>query len=157
MDPLSVTASVIALLQLSGQIISACITYTSSIKDAPRDLRTIAVEIQSLQAIIRVLDLASIKPAQIQNGLAASLHACRLSLQELSDLLDHQASQSSSGSGSASKRVQIMPTLKTLAWPLKQHRVKSVMDDISRHKATISLSLSAISRYYCFTKTAFKF
>jgi Fungal N-terminal domain of STAND proteins len=146
MDPLSVTASVIAILQLSGKIISACVAYTSSIKDAPRDLRTIIVEIHSLQAVIRVLDLTSIKPTHAENGLAASLDACRLSLKELSDLLDLQTSQSSSGNGQSAKWARLMPTLTTLAWPLKQHRAKSLMDDISRHKSTITLSLSAISR-----------
>jgi len=36
MDPISLTASVIAMIQLAEQIISVCTDYIISIKDAPR-------------------------------------------------------------------------------------------------------------------------
>jgi hypothetical protein len=147
MDPLSVTASVIAILQLTGKIISACAAYTSSIKDAPRELRTISVEIQSLQAIIRILDLTTARAMHENDSLAISLDACRTSLKELSDLLEHQKRGSNSDDESETKRARVLPTLVTLAWPLKRHRANALMDDISRHKSTITLSLATITRF----------
>lgn len=148
MDPLSVSASVIAILQLSGKIISACIAYISSVRDAPKDLRTIMVEIQSLQAIVRVMDLTSSQSTRVDDGLGAPLEACRASLKELSDLLDHQTTQSSPQVGPPAKKSKTLPTLSSLAWPLKHRRVKALMEDISRHKATITLSLTANWRYF---------
>ncbi|KAF2106194.1 hypothetical protein BDV96DRAFT_337169 [Lophiotrema nucula] len=146
MDPLSITASVIAILQLSGKIISSCVAYTSAIKDAPKELKAISVDIQSLQAIIRILDLTSAN-ATADNGLATSLDACRQSLKALSDLLDHQINLSSPQNGPSAKKARTMPTLATLAWPLKRSRVQALIDDISRHKSTITLSLSTSLSY----------
>ena len=50
---------------------------------------------------------------------------------------------------SGQKRQRITPTLatlETLAWPLKAERSKKLLNEISRHKETISLALLAESR-----------
>ena len=44
MDPLIVTASVIAILQLSGEVMN----YLNDIKNAPKDCRKCAIEAASL-------------------------------------------------------------------------------------------------------------
>jgi hypothetical protein len=41
MDPLSLAASVIAIIQLADRIISVCKDYVTTVKDAPNDLRAI--------------------------------------------------------------------------------------------------------------------
>jgi len=146
MDPLSVSASVIAILQLSGQIISACSAYISAVKGAPKDIKTILVEVQSLQAIIHVLDLTSGQSISTDDGLEASLEACRATLSELASLLDRHATQKTPQTGGPATK-SVLPTLASLAWPLKQQRAKALMEDIARYKSTIILSLAASSRY----------
>jgi hypothetical protein len=141
-----VSAAVIAILQLSGKIISACSAYISASRDAPKELKAILVEIQSLQAIIRVLDLTSPQSAPVDSGLEAPLEACRATLAELSALLDRQKMESNPRNDAPAAKLAL-PTLASLAWPLKQHRVKALMDEISRYKASITLSLTASSRY----------
>ncbi|KAF2218172.1 hypothetical protein BDZ85DRAFT_208628, partial [Elsinoe ampelina] len=46
-DPLSITASLIAVVQISGTIISFCYEYSQGIKDAPRDVKRILQEVRS--------------------------------------------------------------------------------------------------------------
>ena len=57
MDPLSITAAVIGIVDFSGKIIIACSTYISTLKDAPNELLLIRAEVASLQDIVRTLDL----------------------------------------------------------------------------------------------------
>lgn len=56
MDPLSITASVIAVIGLAGKIISLCQGYVNTMKGAPSDLRTIMVETGSLKSVVRSLE-----------------------------------------------------------------------------------------------------
>ena len=57
MDPLSLTAAVLGVLDFSGKIIAACSTYISTLKDAPNELILIRAEVASLQDLVRTLDL----------------------------------------------------------------------------------------------------
>jgi hypothetical protein len=59
MDPLSLTAGVIAIIQMADKIISVCKDYVTAVKDAPKDLPkdlwTIMFEVASLKCIVEVL------------------------------------------------------------------------------------------------------
>src|SRR5271170_8077387 len=54
-DPLSITASLIAVAQISGSIISLCYDYRRGIKDAQKDVARILQETQSLRNVIEQL------------------------------------------------------------------------------------------------------
>ena len=55
MDPLSITASVIAIIQLTSQIYSSCQQYYSNVKSARKDIDRISNEINNLAAILKKL------------------------------------------------------------------------------------------------------
>ena len=57
MDPLSLTAGVIAIIQLADRIISVCRDYVTTVKDAPNDLRTIFIEVGSVKCVFELLEL----------------------------------------------------------------------------------------------------
>ncbi len=69
MDPLSIAAAVIGVVDFSGKIIAACSTYISTLENAPSDLFLIRAEVTSLQAIIRTLDLSHRAPDFPQPGI----------------------------------------------------------------------------------------
>ena len=48
-------ATVIQLLQFSGLILSQCYNYISSAKNAPKEIQTIILEINSLKGILETL------------------------------------------------------------------------------------------------------
>jgi hypothetical protein len=51
MDPLSITASIIAVLQLTGKLIS----YLSDVKNAPKDRIQCALEVSNLRNLLLTL------------------------------------------------------------------------------------------------------
>ena len=55
------------------------------------------------------------------------------------------------GNGSANnvlgKRERAKEAFKKLAWPLKEARVNKLLEEISQHKASISLALASEARY----------
>ena len=54
-DPLSITASLIAVAQISGSIISLCYDYRRGIQDAHKDVVRILREVQFLRNVIEQL------------------------------------------------------------------------------------------------------
>jgi len=147
MDPISLTASVIAMIQLAEQIISVCTDYISSIKDAPRTLRTVAIEVGSIKCVLEVLQMSisanSDDYSAIMDKFRSSdnpLLACRRALESLEKLLPPTSCTNADG-----KRTKCVPSLVTLQWPFKEKRVKETLEDIGRYKATISLTLTVES------------
>ena len=59
MDPLSITASVITVIQIAGTISSICKDYITTVKDAPKDLRRVAIEVGSIKSVLEVLEFFS--------------------------------------------------------------------------------------------------
>ena len=95
MDPLSITASAIAILGLTEKIIAACKAYVLSVKDAPEDLRIILINLGGLKAVIETLDFlfqSGADPSLTQGvqglvGPDRPLEGCKRALTELQDLL----------------------------------------------------------------------
>jgi hypothetical protein len=56
MDPLSISASIIALLQATTTVLSICYDFRACIKNAPWSLTTVVDEIKSLRNIIETLE-----------------------------------------------------------------------------------------------------
>src|SRR5213592_2518971 len=60
MDGISAAASIITLVQISGQIINLCRTYYSEVRDASTDIQRLREEITALQNVLtKVADLAN--------------------------------------------------------------------------------------------------
>src|ERR1700730_16856874 len=55
MDPLSLTASLIAVLQISGTVISALYEYRTSVKGASNDAARIISELNDLRGVLESL------------------------------------------------------------------------------------------------------
>jgi hypothetical protein len=115
MDPFSITAGVITVVDFSGKVIAACSTYISTLKDAPNELFLIRAEVASLRDIVRTLDLpqgpglTAVGNTTITQGLRApngTLARCEHSLKQLFELLVPGAAKGAGGrqgTGQASK------------------------------------------------------
>ena len=146
MDPLSITGSVIAVIQIAGTIISICKDYITTVKDAPKDLRRVAIEVGSIKSVLEVLEFSvqtDHRDSDILEILTrpdGPLVGCRESLSALHSIFPHVECESANG-----KRRKVVLTLKSLAWPLKRERAWKALEDIAHHKATISLALTTES------------
>ena len=137
MDPLSVTASIIAVIQISGAVVSICYEYRSAVKGAFKAAIRITEEVKSLQDVLeRLLKLVELETARGSSSLptlrpltepGGALLRCQEDLSALRDRL-----------GSVQHGNLLMKTLK---WPLTERDVEKTIERLSIIKGTISLAL----------------
>jgi hypothetical protein len=128
-DPLSVSASIASLLQLSATVVK----YISGVKDAPGDLKRLMLEISSTKGILSDLqDLvqsggSSLSTVQSLSAPLGPLEQFRSSLKRLDEML-----ASFAGFNKATM---------VLTWPFRKDGVKDILCMIERQKALFGLAL----------------
>ena len=137
MDPLSVTASIIAVIQISGGVVSICYNYRKAVKGAAKEAAKITDEVKSLQDILeRLLKIAEREVARGSTRLQAlqalaepngALSQCQAELSALQIKLE------------PSQKVRM--AWKALKWPLTEGSVKKAIENISRLKATLIVAM----------------
>ena len=142
MDPLSITASVIAILQISGAIITICYDYRSRIKDAQKEASRIINGLNGLRHVLDSLfvlleDESEHKPGQRSAldklvGDDGPLGRCLVELKALEKKLKPKE-------GWRAAKASIL-------WPLNNSDVKKVLQDIDSTKSTIQLALAVDQR-----------
>jgi len=123
---LSVSASIVALLQLSEKIIS----YIDGIKDAKSDIIRIRTALGDLPAVLKKLREISNekKPPPMLYECAPSLPACEKSMKWILENLEK------------SRR-------NPLLWPLREKDVTKRLGDITHAKTTLILALGVDVMY----------
>jgi hypothetical protein len=122
-----------------------CRGYVATVRDAPSDLRTIAIEIGSIKCVLEMLELLATpggcdSHSHMLLQLATPdgpLQGCKKTLAELENLFPVPEQNTLNG-----KRKKVVESLARLAWPLKQGRAQKLLDDIGRYRAIISLALT---------------
>lgn len=142
MDPLSLTASVIAVLQISGAVITALYEYRNGVKDASKDAARIIEELISLRNVLESLLRAvereestteSSRLPTFQELLRPNgeLERCRADLESISEKLD------------ADKKVSAWKSVKrSLVWPFKEKEIEKLLENVQRAKSTLNFALS---------------
>ncbi|KAI9767180.1 MAG: hypothetical protein M1839_004599 [Geoglossum umbratile] len=131
MDPLSVTASGIR-----------------EVRDAPGDLRKIIIEVGSIKSVLEVLDflISQDKSDDTRSCILEKLRsdegegpldACEGSLSAIELLFPAEARNPAEGRGA-----RPFLSLTDLRWPFKVGKARGLLEDLARHKATISLALT---------------
>jgi hypothetical protein len=143
MDPLSITASAIAIVQISGAIINACYNYRSRLKSASNDASRIINELNALRTVIEALcqllndenETSPIHESTLRRLSQADdiLATCLASLEELSKRLEPKEGWR------ATKAI--------ILWPLKESDMKRALQDIDITKDTVQLALAADQRF----------
>ena len=67
-DPLSTAASIIAVIQISGTVLSACYRYAALLEDAPQDIQWVINEVGSLKVILEELKALALSVSDKQPG-----------------------------------------------------------------------------------------
>lgn len=143
MDPLSLTAGVIAVVQLAEQVVKLCHGYIQYVQNFPRDIRMILIEISALKDVFQNLLFLNEHDAHCSAMLTSLLgadgpiHACRASVATLETCLRPEMVDS------ANKRRKLRPSPESPAWNFKEGKVRQAPDEIRRHKETINLAFSS--------------
>lgn len=138
MDPLSVTASIIAVIQLTGSVVSAVYSYRTGVKNAPEDAAKVIQDLtglsQVLENLLQVIERESSTKASRLESLE-SLTKPDGPLQSCQNTLEHLKAKLQPKEGWRAIK-------QSLTWPLKKDEIKSTLDDIATAKKTIGLAVS---------------
>lgn len=135
MEPLSSTASVIAVVQLTGIITQICGKYLKNVENAKRDIQhfqekiiALAQVLQSLNELLRGsngIELTATK------SLVDNIATCHSALTKLKEKIDPETTQ-----GHMRKW-----GLRAFKWPLTQLELNNALNEIEGYKTTFSFSL----------------
>lgn len=148
MDPLSVTASIIAVLQAANAIISICCDYSAAVKGASWELPKVTKEIRSLRDVLELLAALAKRVENADPSAEAKLPALKLLCEpgagplamckaELESLKIKLEPPKWTGP-ITSKRTALM---QTLSWPLKEGEAKKMLQNMERYKTTLNMAL----------------
>jgi hypothetical protein len=140
MDPLSIAASLIAVLQVTSAVISICYDYRQGQKHASREVIQLSDELSSLKdildALLRLvekssnnLDEAKLATFELLAKPDGPLLTCQSELERLRKKLEPESGWR------AVKR--------SLVWPLQEGEMKKALGGLERLKSTMQLALSA--------------
>ncbi|PSN62652.1 hypothetical protein BS50DRAFT_447368, partial [Corynespora cassiicola Philippines] len=129
MDPLSITASIITLLQLTHNISILCLDLHSTTKTAKQDILGATEEVKTLRSVLESLAVLTSNSSAFANleklaGEDGALTRCKTELEGLSDELAALKKD-----GIASK----------IQWVLKEKGILGRLDNISKLKAQLRL------------------
>lgn len=141
MDPISITGTIIAVLQITSSLISICYDYRTAVKGASWEAVQITEELTSLRNILESL-LQVVEKSQSSEGKDSSrlatfellakdgglLMNCKAELERLKSKLEPETGW---------RKVR-----NSLIWPLKEGEVRKALDGLERLKGTIVLALS---------------
>lgn len=129
MDPVSLSASITALLQLTGTVVR----YLNDVKGASDDMRKLLVEISSIRGLLFGLeDLATLDETWVNTIKALDspngpLLQFRHTLESLAMRLKPMAGLARIG--------------KSLAWPFQKGEIKAMLHLLERQKTLFALAL----------------
>ncbi|KAI1399828.1 ankyrin repeat-containing domain protein [Hypoxylon fuscum] len=136
-DPLSIAASLIAVVQISGGIISLCYDYRRSVQDAKKEVATLQREVQSLRDVIeQLLKLLETDDNHYYLPLLKKLIASNDSFQEYEDQFKKLEDRLRSP---ISKWRQLG---NQLMWPLKERDLMKDLGTIHRMKSILEIGLA---------------
>jgi hypothetical protein len=137
MDGLSVVASLIAVAQISGSVVSLCYEYRNGLQTASKDMKRLVMEVKSLRDLLENLVglvdqdqptqklLEAVEKLTQKDGV---VNDCKTMLEDLEARLRPVEGWRKVG--------------QRLVWPFKEQDVMKSVVSIERFKTTISLAIS---------------
>ena len=141
MDPLSVAASIAGLVSIADVVFRRTYKYIKAVKDAQKEISALSNEISALFGILRRLELLA---CQVDEDVFDStlrlehIFECQQTLEKVNSILEKD------DTSSLDDRL-LESTRRRLRWPLSKSRTEKLIEEIERHKSTLTLALTADS------------
>ncbi|KAJ5216310.1 uncharacterized protein N7498_002717 [Penicillium cinerascens] len=135
MDGVSNAASIIAVIQLAGTVLTTCVTYFNEVKDAKNDIHRLHLEVASLTGLLNKVSELLHSPdgtdLSASKMMVDSMNECFSTLTALDKRID------------PGNRHKIMTKwgIRALKWPLKKDELRKTVEDIERCKTALNLAL----------------
>lgn len=147
MDPVSGTASVIAIYQLASTVSGLCFHYSQGVRKADRDADLVINEInifqrylQSLKGVLANENLANSSTDRLRSldeifvGESAALNLCKKDLEDIKNRL------SKAQSGGRFKKI-----VRKISWPLKKEEIENTLNTIKKFTEAVDRALNVDS------------
>jgi len=135
MEGVGAAASVIAVIELSANIVSVCLQQSHVVKKALKNVDQLQGELKSLQGVLENVKqlLGGPNGARLSASgeLSEGIESCKSQLNTLDRRL----------SPSKSRKAMSRVGLRALKWPLETKEVDKVVRQLERCKQSISLAL----------------
>src|SRR6266496_1900976 len=136
-----VVSNVASIIQISGQVLTACYAYCQAVHDAEKDIIRVISVVSSLKGVLEDFhNFVDAKPNQTQpphlESLVEALQGCDVALQELAREVGI-AVERKAGTDQIKLRFRMK-----LTWPFNGKDVGNILQIIENHKATFILSLA---------------
>jgi len=135
MDPLSITGTLIAVVQITTSVISICYDYRSGVASASRDVVQITESLNSLkevlESLLRLIETTKAGELSTVELLArdgGTLQSCQAELERLRGKLEPEKGW---------RKLR-----NSLVWPLKEGEMRRALEALERWKSTMQLALS---------------
>ena len=143
MDPLSIAASVASLICLGAEAIQIIGKYYISVKHAPKDIRDIKTEMESLSIILQRLELllrsdkigSNSVSFDTSSVLATALISCETKIREITAKLERPKE------GGAAR------VWERLKWPFSEKEVQKLLKTLRSYIHTFQFSLTVEGWY----------
>lgn len=136
-DPLSITASIITVLQVTSKVVSLCYDYRCGVKDAPTEMKQLTDEVTSLRDVLEsVMRLAD-------EDETKRIHLLTLKLLTKSDgILSSCKTEMFVLEKDLKPVTGIRAVTRNMKWPYTRGEVEKKVDRLTRLKAPLSLALA---------------
>ena len=141
-DPLSVSASIAGLITLTELIISRGYEFVKRVKNAKAEISQLLAEITALYGVLQSLGLVAVRFQGDHYNTALQLdhlQTCHTLVDTIRVHLKIALPGDSDGRWRAAGKL--------LRWPLAAADTKGLIEDVERHKATLSLALNTDGLY----------
>lgn len=143
MDPLSATASVIAVIQITVSVLSTCHEYRSSVKNAPKEAEQIISELSSLKHVLEQVLTVAQREEQSRPKEFFSLAKLTTSGGELDTCRENPIE--------LQKKLQPQEGWRgvknALTWHFKEGEFRKALDRIGKSKDTLNLAVTVDTAY----------
>ncbi|ROV93550.1 hypothetical protein VSDG_06755 [Cytospora chrysosperma] len=136
-DPLSIAASIAGVISLADVVFTRTMKYLKAAKNADEDVRKLSREVlvlsgalSSLSKLAGELDTAGLRDKPIDDLRMHHIQACHATLDRIARDL---------------KKLEGNTLKRKIIWPLTSERTQESFREVSRHKETINLALTANS------------
>lgn len=130
-DPLSISASIVALLQLTASVIK----YLNGVRNAPNDLKRLGLEMCTLHGLLSTLKDVSTELEPSFLDLLDGPNGVFTQLESLLEQLTSKVAKSSNRLG------------ELLHWPLQNGEIQGLLLSLERQKSSLSLILQNNQRF----------
>jgi hypothetical protein len=142
MDPLSITGTLIAVLQVTTAVISICYDYRQGVASSSRDVLLMSSELNALKDVLESL-LRLVENSQSEVG------AEEVKFPTVEKLAQKGGTLETLGGELERLKEKLKPQegwrklRAALVWPLKEGEMRKCLGDLERGKSMVMLALSA--------------